>query len=51
MDQHRVSEGIVTHSSPRDKCLLCIDFATYDETLLVVPVWFAYGSSRSCPSV
>ena len=30
-----VLEGIITHSIPRDKCLLCVDFATYDETLLV----------------
>ena len=34
--QRRSLEAIVTHCIPRDKCLLYVDFATYDETPLVV---------------
>ena len=34
--QRRSLKAIVTHCIPRDKCLLYVDFATYDETPLVV---------------
>ena len=34
--QRRSLEAIVLHCIPPDNCLLYVDFATYDETLLVV---------------
>ena len=43
--QRRSLEAIVTHGIPRDKCLLYVHFATYDDTPL------AHVSGRSCSSV